>query len=120
MIKPSDLLDEARQLAQTINSGEVRRRTIISRAYYAAYHKAQDSAKNLGYLYDPNAGAGIHEHLIWFFKRYPDSNFQYAGRLLSTLRTRRTEADYWLRNAPSPTDAREAIEEAEHLMDEVL
>lgn len=120
MTKPSDLLDEARQLATTINRGEVRRRTIISRAYYAAFHQAHVSANNLGYSYDSNVGAGYHEHLIMFLRRNSDANVQYAGRLLAALRTRRTEADYWLNKAPSTADASEAIEEAENLIDEVL
>lgn len=120
MIDPRDLLEEARELAKTARSREVRRRSAISRAYYAAYHRASEVARQAGYRFVKSEGVGSHAHLFKFLESLPDPNARAAVKLLDLLKKRRVAADYRLdRSIPMGT-LEEALERAEYLLTELL
>ena len=102
-IKPRDLrLAAERQAAQAIT--EVDRRSVISRAYYAAYHRCRRWERQLPYPSPVATGGGTHASLIARLQA-PDARCgdevrakaQALSALLRGARTRRVLADYQLR-----------------------
>jgi len=120
VIGPDDLLEEARELAKTARSREVRRRSAMSRAYYAAFHRADEAARSAGYRFDASEGAGSHVHLLAFLARLPDPGARTAARSLKTLKKQRVLSDYQLAEDISMHMVEQVIEQAEYLLTELL
>lgn len=104
MITANDLLLEAKSLLVDTDL-ESRRRSAMSRAYYAAYHavNAQPFAKSVSVeiayrqkeaLERGNNPPGSHSFLIKSLKESKNKKVSYAGSRLSTLYERRIFADY--------------------------
>jgi uncharacterized protein (UPF0332 family) len=117
-----ELLKEAQSLAGSLRGNPVRRRTVIGRAYYAAYHALAEKALELGYRY-PRGGAkppGRHEHLIAWSAGVSDADVREAADLLDDMKSLRRAADYDLRSDPDISDANEMIEKSKHIVCELL
>jgi uncharacterized protein (UPF0332 family) len=121
-IKPRDLLSIARQ--QAVQETEIWRRSAISRAYYAAYHRCR-----LWELALPapgsNAGpaGGIHQDLINRLSNpAPECGPELAARSracgaqLRAQRQRRVDADYEIDAEVSQEDLRKQLDAVEQLL----
>jgi uncharacterized protein (UPF0332 family) len=117
---PAELLLDTNDLIRTVNKDDARRRTIVSRAYYAAFHHCLIVSRNNGYAFDRNGRYGTHESLIKFLRNHSNSDMEYAGRLLEGLKARRIIADYAMDLPISTCEAKETIEEASVILNEVL
>lgn len=89
-VRPSDFLDSAKLLAQ--GNCEIDKRNAISRAYYAAYHRAKTV-----YPFRPAKGQTSHKS---FFDHLMKSQLKYPARLvgsrLKTMHVHRVTADYFI------------------------
>lgn len=100
MTTPADLLNEAKLLDRDPAKTETRRRTIVGRAYYAAYHGALAHQASGDFAFEPGKRdvsgrhRGRHQQLIDFLKQSQNPALKRAGRKLEILRLRRTGADY--------------------------
>ena len=124
MTTASDLLDEARALAIAGHSNPVRRRTVVGRAYYAAFHHLLEIAKRqFGYRYDSpgakNKRFGVHRHLIEYLGKCADADLRFAAELLDKLRSHRITADYALYREIEYSDMTAAIEYGTHIIEEI-
>lgn len=98
MIGPNDLLAEAQLLAKG-SLGPARRRTVVSRAYYAAYHFLMLSPAAEAFRPQQGAGEGSHRQFIRFLTTHPNATVKFAGRKLDALYGRRLLADItWVGN----------------------
>lgn len=120
MIDCVDILEETRDLAKAAHGREIRRRTTISRAYYAAYHRVETAARGLGYRFNNGAGVGMHADLIGFMRQSGRPELVGAAEVLYRLKGLRVLADYKLHASVSVPHMREAIEQAEYLLTELL
>ncbi len=111
---PTDLLEEARDLLAE-SKIEVRRRTVCSRAYYAAFHAGWSFAKTLGL--ERQRGRGAHGQLIRFFADRRERSHRECGRLLYGLRTLRNNADYQLETNFPKSIAERAVEDASEIFE---
>lgn len=116
MIGPADLLLEADELIRSETGREVRWRTAMSRAYYAAFHSVAGVADARGYTFDRRSGKGMHAHLLAWLDRSGDQTLRKSGIILRTLKDRRTDADYRLRADLSLVGARETVDMARKLI----
>lgn len=107
MITPADVLREAQTLLGMANADEVRRRTAVSRAYYAAYHHARVVAEMAGYC--DNGKASVHAQLGQHFKAAKDPKLRRVAQFLRDLKGLRVRADYALDGDVSVSDARDAV-----------
>ena len=116
---PGDLLTEAQSLSTEMNKCEARRRTVIGRAYYAAYHALLSAAAREGYRYGRENGRapGSHENLIEWAIHHGDSKSLTQGAVaLRRLKNQRAKADYHLNVTVSPGDAQTSLTKAVHLI----
>lgn len=98
-VTPGDLLAEAKALRVAARGSEARRRTIVGRAYYAAYHSLLIAAQALGYRYskENNRPPGSHENLIdWAMRQSSTHDLRIAAERLRALKHWRRKADYTL------------------------
>lgn len=95
---------------------EARARTVISRAYYAAYHACLNSAKQSGYRYTKSAG-GTHWQLFMFLRDVQDKRLKRAGARLEGLFDRRIDADYRHYIPLTPQSADECIENMSKILE---
>jgi uncharacterized protein (UPF0332 family) len=92
-IEASDLGEIARNLARVENRGEVLARTVTSRAYYWAFHVAQEYAVTKGYRLGKKHSRKSHQALwSWFYANHLDQ----IATLGFTLKKYRVTADYKL------------------------
>jgi uncharacterized protein (UPF0332 family) len=115
-----DFLQEAKSLARTGHSQEIRRRTTVSRAYYAAYHHALAEATRCGYRFDSTARKGRHEHLFAHLESSGKPDWIAATDILRNLRSVRTTADYHLGKSVSVPLVTQTIQDVEYVMEELL
>ena len=115
-VRPRDLLDQAKSLQS--GAGEVSARGSISRAYYAALHRALEIVpQGVGRDDERNT----HQQVIDAVDRLgrgiaPGRQAAIQiGRLLRQLRKSRVLADYQLAEDLSPDEAETAIGRAEKL-----
>jgi hypothetical protein len=121
MILPTDLLSEARSLASAARNNETRRRTVVGRAYYAAFHALLDAVSATGYNYPRNADPpGRHEHLIAWSMAHSDADIVTAAGLLQELKFFRRRADYALESHLNYTDMVDVLEKVAYLFEELL
>lgn len=93
-ITPDDLKQYAEEIASYSDKTETDTRTIINRAYYAAYHYAQQVALVHGYVC-PNQ-TSTHQALLDFLAEQEHEDFAVLADNLKLLRKLRRKADYQL------------------------
>lgn len=119
MTSPAEMLADAKQLDSSGKS-DARRRTIISRAYYAAYHFLNDHPCSQAFQSGQNAGVGMHRQFFSYLQGESDRSVSYAGRRLETLYSWRIKADYRL-NTPIPhQQTTDCISDAEEIIEDLL
>jgi uncharacterized protein (UPF0332 family) len=116
MIAPDDLAADAESL-HAAGASAARCRSVVSRAYYAAYHACDIRAKELGYLFDPDRRGGTHEQLHKFMRQCGDSKLRRAFKRLKSLYTKRIDADYRLFATVGINTADEALEDMSEVVD---
>ncbi len=96
-VTAKDFLDLAKSMIQSKPS-EIEKRCAVSRAYYAAYHLAQEKFPPSAADQNSEADkAGVHQRYITNLKQFPDkSTERFIGLKLDKLRGRRVIADYRL------------------------
>lgn len=109
MISPKDLLEEARNLLPD-PATEARLRTVISRAYYSAFHRCSEASQGLGFSYV--RGARVHGEVTSFLKSRAEVHLRECGEILGRLRDLRNKADYELRLTTSRRLAEDALDDA--------
>jgi uncharacterized protein (UPF0332 family) len=114
MITISALAADAEALLPA--GSEARARTVISRAYYAAYHACLKSAKQSGYQYTKSAG-GTHWQLFMLLRDVQDKKLKRAGARLEGLFDRRLDADYRLYVPLTAQSADECIETMSEILE---
>jgi uncharacterized protein (UPF0332 family) len=112
----NEFLKVARGLAgeenAAIPSEEAKWRTVINRAYYAAFNQARWHLRYKDYDRNiPQDGSG-HEYVKSRFRSHPDEDYKKIGWELNRLHTARKRADYDDRNADFSIEARLAIKSA--------
>lgn len=118
-VTPGDLLTEAQALSADITHSEARRRTVVSRAYYAAYHALLTAAAREGYRYGRENGRspGSHENLIeWAIHHSDAKSLTQSAVALRRLKNQRTKADYRLTETVTFNDAQASLTKAVHLI----
>lgn len=121
-VTPGDLLAEAKALRVAARSSEARRRTIVGRAYYAAYHSLLIAALALGYEYgrENNRPSGRHENLIdWAMRQSSVHDLRIAAERLRALKPWRHKADYALDAEVSFSHAESCVAMAQALIDDL-
>lgn len=80
-------------LARTLSTGpdEASQRSSISRAYYYAFHVANDRAKALGYI---SPGFSEHGALWTHYQSRTDLRCKKIGAIGFRMKKRRVDADY--------------------------
>lgn len=115
-----DLLGQAKSLENS--SSEVELRTGVNRAYYAAYHSANDWHNNLATGGLPgNMGSGVHQRLINCLTNptvagATGTQSKSIGYMLLALKRSRFQADYVLAATVTEIDATNAVAQAEMLL----
>ena len=112
----ADLLAEARTLSNAISSSATRRRTVIGRAYYAAYHELLGYAITQGYS---PAGRSVHAQLRDWLQLHGNPDVRRAGDIMEQMRKLRVDADYKPQISISIQDARDALENAGEIIEEI-
>jgi uncharacterized protein (UPF0332 family) len=121
-ITPNDLLEAARR--QALDPSETWRRSAISRAYYAAYHRCRDWESTLPTL-GSNAGpaGGRHQELINRLRNpAPECGTEVGHRSrassyqLFAQRQRRVDADYDLHAEVTEATVRLQLEEVQQIL----
>lgn len=116
----SDLIESARKLLDP-GSGEAETRTVISRAYYGAYHTAKHYHDALPAPGSVRNESGSHKQLISQL-RYPTcagpekTRSVALGNLLLSAFALRVTADYKLEDSCPWGDAREALSKADQIL----
>lgn len=91
-MNPDDFLVLAVRLSAS--SGESERRTAISRAYYAVFHKARVLVEGCGIVCPPTAE--VHDKLARCLQNAQDADLAMIGDKLNMFRSVRNTADYRL------------------------
>lgn len=117
MISADQMLDDVRQLLNVVPH-EARKRTIMSRAYYAAYHFLLKHACCRTYVRTP--GVGSHRDLLNFLGRSPELNVRHAASVLGDLYARRITADYRIDNHILEGLEKRCVEDAAEVIEEIL
>jgi uncharacterized protein (UPF0332 family) len=87
----------ATDLLLSENSTAARLRTSVSRAYYAAFHRASALLSSIGIVLPK--GAECHSKLVYVLSNSSDADVAIVGTKLAALRRARNEADYDLSKA---------------------
>lgn len=121
-VSPVDILDEARALLALPRSQrtEARRRTIISRAYYAAYHHLLKHPEVRGFRSARTAGKGMHTQFLDYLSGAGDRNVLHAAAILRKLRELRVAADYHLDKRLAARSETQALEDAAAMIEDIL
>jgi uncharacterized protein (UPF0332 family) len=85
-------LELAKKLAAI--DDEASMRSAVSRAYYAAFHKAKLFAKNDGSGTRFSGGVDIHKEVVDFLKEHTNQSIQSLSSKLDRLRKDRNACDY--------------------------
>ncbi|MBI1207051.1 MAG: hypothetical protein GC191_07145 [Azospirillum sp.] len=122
MITARDILSETADLLRLPKSTrtEARRRTIICRSYYAAYHHLRGHPIGQGFVKKPEERTGMHRAFLNYLERSTDRRIIRAQKMLNNLYDWRIRADYRL-NIAIPNDIEQrCFEDAESLVDDLL
>lgn len=108
--------EHIRELAVALHNGaqEHCRRSAVSRAYYACFHKAAELIKGVG------RGANSHENLWWALEqlgkqRHPDYLFRHAAKTGRKLKERRVVAEYDIQSTLAVNETLDSMALAERL-----
>jgi len=112
MIQPEDFLNLAESWIQS--GSEAEWRSAVSRAYYAAFHKARRLFTDLGF--QPPRGDQAHAYLWLRLLNCGDPQIQVAGSDLNTLRRDRNLADYGIDQNLSQTDGLTQVQSARQII----
>ncbi|CAK0762440.1 putative HEPN domain-containing protein [uncultured Gammaproteobacteria bacterium] len=114
-----DFLKDAVSLRQDAMS-EARRRTILSRLYYAAYHRMNETEIGQQFHRDPKRGVGMHRQFLDHLQHSSDKTFKRTYRHLFDMYKLRILADYKLNKNISVDDVRHQYEDADALFHDIL
>lgn len=122
MIEPLTILGEAKLLlaSPAVGISEIRQRTIISRAYYAAFHHLRVHPRLARYRRRDESGVGMHKDFVDFLCRAGDRELVHVGRVLGKLHRQRIHADYWLDKDLNRDAARLCVQDAEYVCHDLL
>jgi uncharacterized protein (UPF0332 family) len=97
-----------------VDADEAICRTVINRAYYAAFNVARDTVERSGHV--PNLHAHYH---VWRWFNRPEATLpmKRLGQIGSRLSSVRTKADYEADTTLTGGDARLALRDARRLID---
>jgi uncharacterized protein (UPF0332 family) len=97
----SEFIDLAAKMALAANTNAAGYRTVVSRAYYGAFHLARRMLNEIGF----RCRVRDNEHLFVqrHFANCREPKAQEAGRLLGHLHENRKEADYDLHKPQAET-----------------
>ena len=112
-VTPDDLFQAAVDMLKG-GATETNWRNSASRAYYAAYHQARNTADRLGWSI--NATGTEHQKLQKEFKSRGQVSI---GNRLTTQHNRRVEADYRIRSRFSRQEASKQLKEVARLIEEL-
>lgn len=131
----SDYLKLAEELSKpcmSIDNSEARLRSAVSRAYYAAFHKAKKTAENKdGILFkeiknelvsDKRGGErrrGDHEVVAEFWSRYSSHIFSDLGLNLGRLHKERVKCDYYDEVKNIDKNVIRIIEDAKEILNKI-
>lgn len=116
LVTPVQILADAKDLASALVS-PARQRTVISRAYYAAYHACID---RFPAPYDKDQQGGMHRQFLRALRSSSDPLARACGDRLNGLYGRRLLADYQLGGIITRQMAIDAIEDAEEIVHDLL
>lgn len=117
MISSTHFLDEAQDLLANAKT-ETRYRTVIGRAYYAAFHFLSAEAESAGFT--PTGRGDDHTLLIRYLVGHQKQEFRHSGALLRRLKASRTQADYRLLRWIQHREAKDAFLSAEEIMEQTF
>jgi uncharacterized protein (UPF0332 family) len=105
-------------LAVALSSGNspAELRTVTSRAYYAAFHQANELLRSIG-IHLPS-GPESHKKLRWILDQADDLEVRAASAKLTSLRNARNDADYEL--ADSKAESRKNVALSLHAANEII
>jgi len=111
----NDFIDFASELSATDGIGPAACRTVVSRAYYGAFHLALALVNEFGFF--GRRTDNEHRWVQWHFQNCKLPLAQEIGRALQNLHESRKEADYHLaRHQPdSPANATACVLRAEQI-----
>lgn len=112
-MKPQQFLDVAKTWKETAYSCEGHRRSLISRAYYAAFHACKQIAIELD-LELPNGNS--HERLIDALRTHHLKELRQLGNRLNDLKNMRVRSDYRLMDTIYPGDIHKCLSHAEKIL----
>lgn len=102
---------------------ECKRRGVVGRSYYAAYHKADAFHKSLPQPGTPASGGGMHKQL-WSALSNPtvaDANLKFKskqiGYICKDLHAKRVIADYELNETVGSEDVEQAMLQAKRIFE---
>ena len=116
----SELLREAKRLNAATQPDNIRCRTVISHAYYAAYHFLREHRCSKNFRLTNDTGMGTHRQFIKWLGDSGEPNVRFAAKLLGGLHGQRVAADYNFDKPITPQLATQCVEGAEHIIEEVL
>jgi hypothetical protein len=119
VISPLALLAEVKDLSQGAMS-PARRRTVISRAYYATYHFLHLSPVGKTFVRDSGIAINTHRQFITFLIRANDANTKIAGRKLEGLYAKRILADYFMETQITNNMTTEAVDDALEIIEDIF
>lgn len=109
MIQAENFLGFAKSMPREDETAD---RVCISRAYYAAMHKALEYAVENGYKYSSKEAGGTHSNLIFYFDRVGTESAGMVADLLKKLKRKRIQADYDLDENIYSSEATQALKRA--------
>lgn len=115
-----EFLNIAKEMAEDNSprsSQEAKLRCAISRAYYAAYHKARKIILPASSATGPGRAFGSHQQVIDALQESDDATRRKLGVDLNRLKGKRHKADYIDSVQNLPALAEDALIEAEELID---
>jgi|GEM_PF-5892009 len=115
--RPEAFHEVAKKLAQNDKpSGEGKHRTVVGRAYYAAYH-ATAQAIYLTHKVGPEYELPAHETLSRTLAESLDPEIRHLGQLLHGLRLSRVHADYHLVRAILELNADDSVQDSAQILE---
>jgi uncharacterized protein (UPF0332 family) len=89
-------------------------RSAVSRAYYAAFHRAREVLENLGFAV--SRGERAHAYLWLRLSNCGNPRIQTTGAALRSLRQDRNRADYELQSPLTQANAERSVRAAEQIV----
>jgi uncharacterized protein (UPF0332 family) len=115
-VTPVEILEMAGKLhsGAAIPSVEARHRTVAGRAYYSAYH---ETLATLGAIKGDSSYRLRHSTLVKLLVDHREASVRHVGQMMKTLKKKRGLADYRLKEALSPDEARVLLLTAKNVIE---